>query len=272
MSVSATDADDPMTENAFLSYSIIGQESIPASAINKVMFGINNETGAIYTRDVGLDREVKCSLRLRNKLSQIITSVHSANMSCILCQVVKGFRLRLQIADMGGMGLTSEGVATIHISDINNHAPQFSPASVSLSHSTVTCCFISVTILSHCCSSLSLSLFLVYAVHYDSSGKQEGLRDRPCECDRPRRPRNRKLGSQILHFQRPQRQLCHQYGSYHQPGRPDCGGGTVCSSAFRHSTKRGILLTLQYRPSVVSRFLECQHFPCFFCLFLIHFS
>ncbi|KAM7406023.1 hypothetical protein PAMP_000429 [Pampus punctatissimus] len=98
MSVSATDADDPMTENAYLSYSIIGQESIPANAVTKTMFGINNQTGAIYTRDVGLDREV-----------------------------VKSFRLRLQVADMGGMGLTSEGVAIIHVSDINNHAPQFSP-------------------------------------------------------------------------------------------------------------------------------------------------
>ncbi|KAG8001606.1 Cadherin-15 [Nibea albiflora] len=57
MSVSATDKDDPMTENAFLSYSIIGQESIPANAVTKTMFGINNQTGAIYTRDVGLDRE-----------------------------------------------------------------------------------------------------------------------------------------------------------------------------------------------------------------------
>ncbi|XP_034737882.1 cadherin-15 [Etheostoma cragini] len=103
MSVSATDADDPMTENAFLSYSITGQESIPANAVTKTMFGINNETGAIYTRDVGLDREV-----------------------------VKGFRLKLQVADMGGMGLTSEGVAIIHISDINNHAPQFSPALYSM--------------------------------------------------------------------------------------------------------------------------------------------
>lgn len=53
-------------------------------------------------------------------------------MPCALCQVVKGFRLRLQIADMGGMGLTSEGVAIIHVSDINNNIPQFSPASVSL--------------------------------------------------------------------------------------------------------------------------------------------
>ncbi|XP_059211631.1 cadherin-15 [Centropristis striata] len=103
MSVSATDADDPMTENAWLSYSIIGQESIPANAVTKTMFGINNETGAIHTRDVGLDREV-----------------------------VKSFRLKLQVADMGGMGLTSEGVAVIHVSDINNHAPQFSPASYSM--------------------------------------------------------------------------------------------------------------------------------------------
>ncbi|XP_030581988.1 cadherin-15 [Archocentrus centrarchus] len=103
MTVSATDADDPMTENTVLSYSIIGQESIPANAITKTMFGINNQTGAIYTRDVGLDREV-----------------------------VKGFRLKLQVADMGGMGLTSEGVAFVHVSDINNHAPQFSPASYSM--------------------------------------------------------------------------------------------------------------------------------------------
>lgn len=65
MSVSANDADDPMTENAYLSYSIIGQESIPANAVTKIMFGINNQTGAIYTRDVGLDREVKCRLSCR---------------------------------------------------------------------------------------------------------------------------------------------------------------------------------------------------------------
>lgn len=98
MSVVATDADDPMTENAMLSYSIVAQESVPANAVTKTMFGINNQTGTIYTRDVGLDREV-----------------------------VKSFKLKLQVADMGGMGLTSEGVAVIHVSDINNHAPQFSP-------------------------------------------------------------------------------------------------------------------------------------------------
>lgn len=98
MSVSATDADDPMTENAMLSYSIVAQESVPPNAITKTMFGINNQTGAIYTRDVGLDREI-----------------------------VKSFKLKLQVADMSGMGLTGESVAVIHVSDINNHAPQFNP-------------------------------------------------------------------------------------------------------------------------------------------------
>lgn len=53
-----------MTENAFLSYSIIGQESVPANAVTKTMFGINNETGAVYTRDVGLDREVKRRVKM----------------------------------------------------------------------------------------------------------------------------------------------------------------------------------------------------------------
>ncbi|XP_056135015.1 cadherin-15 [Lampris incognitus] len=104
MSISATDADDPMTDNAALSYSIVGQESIPASAVTKTMFGINNQTGAIYTRDVGLDREV-----------------------------VKSFKLRLRVADMSGMGLTTEGVAIIHVTDINNHAPQFDPRMYSMS-------------------------------------------------------------------------------------------------------------------------------------------
>ncbi len=58
MQVTAIDSDDPMTDNAALSYSIIGQESIPPHGINKTMFGINNTTGVIYTRDVGLDRDV----------------------------------------------------------------------------------------------------------------------------------------------------------------------------------------------------------------------
>uniref|UniRef100_M4AVI2 Cadherin 15, type 1, M-cadherin (myotubule) n=1 Tax=Xiphophorus maculatus TaxID=8083 RepID=M4AVI2_XIPMA len=103
MSVSATDADDPMTENAALGFSIVGQESIPPNAVNKTMFGINNQTGAIYIRDVGLDREV-----------------------------VKEFKLKLRVADMGGDGLISDAVAIITVSDINNHAPQFHPTSYNI--------------------------------------------------------------------------------------------------------------------------------------------
>ena len=58
LTISAVDADDPSTDNAVLSYSIVAQESFPPFSINKTMFGINNETGVIYTRDVGLDRDV----------------------------------------------------------------------------------------------------------------------------------------------------------------------------------------------------------------------
>ncbi|XP_053722049.1 cadherin-15-like [Synchiropus splendidus] len=99
MTVSATDADDPNSYHASLSYSIISQESIPDNAMKKTMFGINNSTGVIYTRDVGLEREV-----------------------------VKAFRLGLRVADMAGDGLTSEAVAVIHVIDINNYAPKIIPS------------------------------------------------------------------------------------------------------------------------------------------------
>ncbi|MGH0125316.1 UNVERIFIED_CONTAM: hypothetical protein FKN15_022905 [Acipenser sinensis] len=59
MQVEATDADDIETDNAALAYSIISQESIPPFRINKTMFGIDEVTGIISTRDVGLDREVR---------------------------------------------------------------------------------------------------------------------------------------------------------------------------------------------------------------------
>ncbi|XP_051948270.1 cadherin-15-like [Xyrauchen texanus] len=98
MQVTAIDADDPMTDNAALSYSITRQESVPPHSVNKTMFGINNKTGVVYIRDVGLDRDV-----------------------------VQSFRLTLQVADMSGMGLSAVGRAIIHISDINNHAPKFQP-------------------------------------------------------------------------------------------------------------------------------------------------
>ncbi|XP_065117776.1 cadherin-15 [Paramisgurnus dabryanus] len=99
MQVTAVDGDDPMTDNAALSYSIIGQETVPPHSINKTMFGINNKTGVISIRDVGLDRDV-----------------------------VQSFKLTLQVADMSGIGLSSKGRAIINISDINNHAPKFQPS------------------------------------------------------------------------------------------------------------------------------------------------
>ena len=104
MSVSATDADDPKTENAYLSYSIIGQESIPANAVTKTMFGINNQTGAIYTRDVGLDREVKLRLWLRCRYFQI-----SQDRSCNwneLFSLLGGEKFPIEAADCryGGHG------------------------------------------------------------------------------------------------------------------------------------------------------------------------
>ena len=228
MTVSATDADDPMTENAFLSYSIIDQESDPANAITKTMFGINNETGAIYTRDVGLDREVKCGSTWRCIFSNH-SIVHFVKMCWILFQVVKSFRLKVQVADMGGMGLTGEGVAVIHVSDINNHAPQFSPVSVRLTqpykkfsvlNDIMLTSFICYEIRCFTVISLLRPVFCVHAVQYDSGGEQAGLRDRPGECDGQRRSGNKKLGGQIFHFQWSWWKLRHRYRPSQQPGRP----------------------------------------------------
>lgn len=69
---------------------------------------------------------------------------------------------------MSGQGLTSEGVALIHVSDINNHAPQFSPASVSPSCIGHILTMIISGLLIH-------FLCLVIAVQFQSSGKQEEL-------------------------------------------------------------------------------------------------
>ncbi|KAL2088474.1 hypothetical protein ACEWY4_015373 [Coilia grayii] len=99
MRVKAEDKDDPMTDNAALTYSIVKQESIPPNKAEKNMFGIRETTGEIYTLE-GIDREE-----------------------------IKAFKLTLQVADMSGMGLTNTGHATINITDINNHGPKFSPDS-----------------------------------------------------------------------------------------------------------------------------------------------
>jgi len=51
LTVDATDADDPDTDNAVLRYSILEQGAA-------AMFGINATTGEICTARPGLDREV----------------------------------------------------------------------------------------------------------------------------------------------------------------------------------------------------------------------
>lgn len=42
-----------------------------------------------------------------------------------MLQVVKFFKLKLQVSDMSGEGLSDFAYATIYITDINNNAPQF---------------------------------------------------------------------------------------------------------------------------------------------------
>lgn len=51
LTVDATDADDPDTDNAAVRYSILEQGSA-------AMFSINGTTGEICTAQPGLDREV----------------------------------------------------------------------------------------------------------------------------------------------------------------------------------------------------------------------
>ncbi|XP_053305167.1 cadherin-15 isoform X2 [Spea bombifrons] len=89
MTVEATDADDPETDNAVLRYSIIQQDA-------PEMFSINQETGEIRTVQVGLDREV-----------------------------VGSYNLTIQVADMFGQGLATTAKAVITIGDVNDHPPEF---------------------------------------------------------------------------------------------------------------------------------------------------
>ncbi|KAM8877045.1 cadherin-15-like isoform 1-T2 [Synchiropus picturatus] len=98
MTVSAT---KPATFNAALRYSITSQEHFPATDMHMSIFGIGEKTGVIHTTEAVPPLEV-----------------------------VKAFRLSLEVAD--GTGLTDEAVAMINVTDINNHAPEFSPTSYHL--------------------------------------------------------------------------------------------------------------------------------------------
>lgn len=89
MNVTATDADDPNTENAILGYSILNQE--PGE-----MFIIHRQTGVISVVTTGLDRES-----------------------------VNKYTLTIQVADMEGEGLSATSTAIITIKDQNDNPPLF---------------------------------------------------------------------------------------------------------------------------------------------------
>ncbi|XP_058238070.1 EP-cadherin-like isoform X2 [Hemibagrus wyckioides] len=94
MTVSATDADDPNTDNAEIRYFITSQ--IPPVPYPN-MFEINPVTGAIRVNSDGLDRET-----------------------------VGEYTLDIQAADMAGQGRGIMGKAVITVTDSNDNAPVFS--------------------------------------------------------------------------------------------------------------------------------------------------
>ncbi|XP_075621715.1 cadherin-15 isoform X2 [Balearica regulorum gibbericeps] len=96
MTVDATDADDPDTDNAALRYSILEQGTAG-------MFSINATTGEICTARPGLDRET-----------------------------VGVYNLTVQAADMSGDGLTTTATAVIYLEDINDNPPEFTKEEFSM--------------------------------------------------------------------------------------------------------------------------------------------
>ncbi|NXB90462.1 CAD15 protein, partial [Vidua chalybeata] len=96
MTVDATDADDPDTDNAALRYSILEQGAAG-------MFSINATTGEICTARPGLDRET-----------------------------MGVYNLTVQAADMSGDGLTTTAVAVIYLEDINDNPPEFTKEEFSM--------------------------------------------------------------------------------------------------------------------------------------------
>ncbi|XP_048042321.1 B-cadherin isoform X5 [Megalobrama amblycephala] len=101
MTVTATDADDPNTDNGVIRYSIVKQE--PESP-NANMFEINSVTGGIRVNSLGLDRE---------KWSK--------------------YTLTVVVTDMEGRGFSTTGTAVITVTDSNDNAPQFEQPSYTVS-------------------------------------------------------------------------------------------------------------------------------------------
>ncbi|XP_073669776.1 B-cadherin-like [Paramisgurnus dabryanus] len=93
MTVTATDADDPNTDNAKVRYKIISQD--PPSP-NPNMFDINAVTGGIRVNSSCLDREN-----------------------------FPKYTLVIQAADQQGKGFPTDGKAVIIVTDSNDNPPQF---------------------------------------------------------------------------------------------------------------------------------------------------
>ncbi|XP_076830009.1 cadherin-1-like [Brachyhypopomus gauderio] len=93
MTVTATDADDPNTDNADIRYTILSQ--IPALPYPN-MFTINPISGAILVGAERLDREKSPE-----------------------------YTLEIEAADLQGKGLTGKGKAIITVTDSNGYVPQF---------------------------------------------------------------------------------------------------------------------------------------------------
>lgn len=65
LTISATDADDPKTQNANIRYSIINQNpALPQPN----MFEINPDSGEIQVRSEGFDREVRAKTWFLNQV------------------------------------------------------------------------------------------------------------------------------------------------------------------------------------------------------------
>ncbi|KAL1007137.1 hypothetical protein UPYG_G00082570 [Umbra pygmaea] len=101
MTVNATDLDEPGSANSDIRYSILSQDPLLPS---NNMFFINSVTGGISVHTAGLDREK-----------------------------IRKYTLDIQAADMEGEGLTGQCKAIITVADSNDNAPQFVPASYTVS-------------------------------------------------------------------------------------------------------------------------------------------
>ncbi|XP_059392954.1 cadherin-3-like [Carassius carassius] len=97
MTVIATDADDPETDNGIINYKIVSQEpQFPKPN----MFDINILSGSIFIQEPGMDREQW-----------------------------PRYTLLIVAADMEGKGLATTGTAVITITDSNDKPPQFEQTS-----------------------------------------------------------------------------------------------------------------------------------------------